>query len=330
VKHTDECDIFAVLGGYYQSLVLLHLLRAGVLDSLQERRTAENLALALDWQPGPLRACLDFLAETTGIIRRDRSRRYFTTLPCEQISGLVFQVEKFAGAYGRTAQYLPDILARGGPGGQNFVDRRSLARAFGSIADSSRGWVTALIIGARPSTLLDLGCGSGSLLVQLAKLDPEFRGIGVEASGSMCAMARRHVRKHSLRSRIEILHHDARLVEDLPDATALHAASLMNEMFKDGPSEAIEFLRRLKRRFGGRNIWLVDYYGRLGNGRVKSVRAVPHVLLHDLVQILSGQGMPPPDIKAWRSIYRAANCSLREVHEFSEAGLDWFVHRLRL
>jgi hypothetical protein len=55
-----------------------------------------------------------------------------------------------------------------------------------------------------------------------------------------------------------------------------------------------------------------------------------HAVLQDLVHVLSGQGVPPPDLKSWRMIYRAAACSLKKAHEFHEPGLDWFIHRVGL
>jgi SAM-dependent methyltransferase len=320
---TDFNSIGAIQG-YYQSLLLLHFTRSGVFERLRKSRTAEDLAQECDWQPDPLRSCLDFLAATTGLVRRDRKGRYKAILPPAH----VFEIEKFVGAYGQMADKLPDLLS-GKTTGRALVDHRSLARAFSSIADVSRGLVTAMIVGARPATLLDLGCGTGSLLVQLAKLDPGFHGIGIDASKPMCQAARKHASRNGVSSRVRIACQDARDVQRLPDADALHAASLFNEMFAHGSGEAITYLGKLKERFQGRDIWLVDYYGRLGLGGNTRASDVGHALLHDLVQVLSGQGVPPPDLKSWRAIYRAAGCKLVEAHEFSGSGLDWFIHRVR-
>jgi SAM-dependent methyltransferase len=220
-------------------------------------------------------------------------------------------------------------LAFTGFRGKRFLDSKAFVRAFAAGVDFSRGIVTALIVAAQPSNLLDLGCGSGSLLVELAKVDPAFQGIGIDSQRQMCALARRHIRNNSLDSRIRVLHLDARQVDRLPNAAALHASSLMNELFQDGPSEAVNYLKKLKRRFRNRDLWVVDYYGRLGINARDSGEQL-HGLLHDLIQVLSGQGIPPSNLKSWRSIYRSADCQLREVHEFSDAGIDWFVHRLRL
>ncbi len=321
-----DSNVITILAGYYQSIILLNFLRAGVFELLQNPITAQDLSVRVGWRYGKLRACLDFLAETTDFIRRDGRQRYHASYSVRQLRGLEFQVEKFAGAYGKTVRQLPDILTSKDELGKRTVDSRSLARAFAAGAAESRGMVTAFIVAARPKRLLDLGCGSGSLLVQLAKIDPEFRGIGIDSSRLMCTLARQHISRLSLQARIQIRKLDAREVERLPDADSLHAGSLMNEMFQSGSGEAVDYLKRLKRRYKGRDLWIVDYYARLGLNSGADL----HTLLHDLVQVLSGQGLPPKDIRQWRSIYKASNCHLREVHEFSDSGIRWFVHRLRL
>ena len=325
----NQRDVLSALNGYYQSLILLYLARTNLFEYLQQHRTIEDLALKCGCHPGPLRVCLEFLEETSGITKRDKRGLYYIALSSGQSKQLAFLVEKFIGAYGQTALNLPAVLANDHELRRALVDRKSLARAFTSVRDLSRGLVTAMIAGTRPSTLLDLGCGTGSLLVELAKLDPRFRGIGVDANRFMCTEARRHAKVHHVRTRVRIFCQDARDVQRLPDATALHGASLLNEMFANGADEAIEYLQKLRERFAGRDIWFVDYYGRLGAKRIDK-SAVPHSVLHDLIQVLSGQGIPPSDLKSWRAIYRAADCRLIEAHEFRDTGLDWFIHRVRL
>jgi hypothetical protein len=104
----------------------------------------------------------------------------------------------------------------------------------------------------------------------------------------------------------------------------------MNELFSRGPEEAIRFLQRLRGRFRGKDLWIVDYYGRLGIGRTTRKVGGGHGLLHDVVQILSGQGVPPATSKEWGKIYRSAGCRLIEAHDFGSADIEWFIHRVRL
>ena len=112
--------------------------------------------------------------------------------------------------------------------------------------------------------------------------------------------------------RVTLLHGDCRdvaaaLPAELRNRVDLiTASSLFNEMFADGPRLAIELLHRLGGLFPGRSLLIADYYGQLGECVVPSPRCG---LLHDLVQAVSGQGIPPPSFHRWLDIYRAANCT---------------------
>jgi SAM-dependent methyltransferase len=247
-----------------------------------------------------------------------------------EMQGLRFQVMKFAGAYGPTAARLDRSLESPAKG-RELVDRQSLARAFQGIKDSTRGWMAPMLLGAGVTSLLDLGCGTASLLIELAKIDSRFHGVGVDGDRHMCKLARADARAAGVSRRVKIVCADGRDLESLPDSRAIHASSLLNEFFAEGSSEAIRFLAQLKARFPGRDCWLVDYYGQLGHAPRSTVSAaVTHGMLHDLIQVLSGQGVPPPDLKSWRAIYRRSGVRLVEAHEFKEHGLTWFVHRIRL
>ena len=323
-------DPFPLLGGYYQSLLLYHFFDSGLFDLLAEPVTAEFAARRLGWRSHELALCLEFLRLTTGLVTCDRRKRFHLTLSEAQMRGLRFQVLKFTGAYGPTAEKLDRSLRDAGSG-SSLVNRRALADAFGAVKDVTRGSIVQMISEAGVSSLLDLGCGTGSLLVELARNDHQFRGIGVDGDRHMCRLARKSVRAHGVSERVRIIHEDGREVRAFPDASAIHAASLLNEFFADGTGEAaVRFLARLRRRYKQSDCWFVDYYGELGYGRGETGQQVTQAILHDLIQLLSGQGIPPPDLRSWLSIYRRAGVRLVEAHNFHEHGLNWFVHRVRL
>ena len=69
---------------------------------------------------------------------------------------------------------------------------------------------------------------------------------------------------------------------------ALHGRSILNQFFRDGPAEVIEFLRTLGRFFPGRLFFAVDYYSLLS--RLGGTNDNYDALLQDIAQILSGQG----------------------------------------
>jgi hypothetical protein len=151
----------------------------------------------------------------------------------------------------------------------------------------------------------------------------------------MCSEARLQIAHLNLRGKIKIIRADARKVDSAlaPSVRlkveAIHLGSLLNEFCAGDNSGVISFLRRLKRIFPSRLLFVVDYYGKLQRGRPVS-SAYRHTLLHDLIQEASSQGTPPPDLQSWLAIYDIANCTVESVSEGESDGIEWFLHIVRL
>jgi hypothetical protein len=73
----------------------------------------------------------------------------------------------------------------------------------------------------------------------------------------------------------------------------------------------------------------VDYYGKLT--RLKRVGLkYRHTQVHDLIQVLTAQGVPPRNLEGWTSIYRRAGCLFEHAYEGDSQGIEWFVHVVKL
>ena len=88
----------------------------------------------------------------------------------------------------------------------------------------------------------------------------------------------------------------------------------------------IAWLASLKSAFPGRTLLISDYYGGHPGGGQKPRK--PDIALHDFAQLISGQGIPPPNLKAWRKIYHMADCAM--VHAVEDRASSFFAHILRL
>ena len=75
----------------------------------------------------------------------------------------------------------------------------------------------------------------------------------------------------------------------------------------------------------GRALLVSDYYGCLGQ---RDGRWFPKTALHDFVQVISGQGVPPPNLESWQAIYADAGCGL--VHALEDDNASGFIHIVRL
>ena len=151
----------------------------------------------------------------------------------------------------------------------------------------------------------------------------------------MCASAVDLVAQQGLERQIRIFQSDVSKLDDhLRDderrnIEALHARSLLNEFFRFGSNDVIQLLKGLKRLFEGRSLIVVDYYGKLDRLRDYPLR-YRHTLIHDVAQVVSAQGVPPADIRAWAKLYRGAGCDIVHAYEGESDGIEWFIHRVTL
>jgi len=155
-------------------------------------------------------------------------------------------------------------------------------------------------------------------------------------SPNVADAARRHTAKQGFAERIEIIHGDVSELQQLisierrNDIDALAAVSVANTYFSGHPGRRIDdFFGTLQTLFPNRIMFICDYYGRLGKIHEEPER-FQRTLMHDLAQLVSGQGVPPPDLTAWQTIYDRTACTLIEAFESEHDGIRRFLHIIQL
>lgn len=303
------------------AVTALHDLR--VLAALEQARGAEDLARELRLDPIMLRGVLEYVAARTDLVRKLGGRFQVTGNYTSQSK---FLLDLYGLAFGSNAAQLGTLLRRPALA-RAAVDSSRHARAFAQVQESAVGALPAIIRQLGFNHLLDLGCGTASLLLQLAAPDRAFVGWGLEANPAMCQRARKRIRAAGLGQRVRVWQGDAFRPRSALPATvrtqvqSVVASQLANELFGTGSARAVTWLRQLHAILPGRPLLLCDYYGQLGT---RSRNVMREVLLHDYVQVISGQGVPPPSLKEWRAIYSAAGCRL--VHVMQDPATTLFVH----
>lgn len=324
---SDRISIADATEGFHIAALVRGLDELGVLDAMALPAVPADLAAAARADPRLLRLTLEYLAGRTNLVRREGECFVITS---EWNDYARAHVRQYVGAYGRLVLSSAAVLGdpETGPG---LVDHDQHARSY-SAAPTASGVVADLVRQLDLSPTLDLGSGTGAMLVELGVSDPDFVGWGVEKSKAMCDEARARIASHGLHDRVTVLQGDA--FESGPLASLQHfevrsitAISLLNELWggSDGQAAVAAWLRRLAEIFPGRALVVCDYFGRLGHV------APPWrswTALHDLVQTLSGQGVPPPDHDAWCEAYDQAGASL--LHMIEDQDLSFFVHLVRL
>ena len=312
------------------AVAVLHELN--LFEALEKPRTAAELARNHDCDLSILRGTLEYVAARTELLRKS-GQKFVVTRKYDPRAR--FLLDLYSGAYGHNASHLLELI-NDPASAADLVDRARHARAFAAVHGSPIAVLPDLIRQLGFNCLLDVGCGNGGLLLELAAGDPEFIGWGLEQNNAMCKLARARIGAAGVTERIKVIRGDCADLElSLPMKVkarvgAIRACNVVNEMFAGGPTRATTWLRNLRRVFPRRSLLLVDYYGRLGvKARPsESVTALRWTLLHDYAQLISGQGIPPSGLKEWRSIYRKAGCRL--VHVLEDQDTTRFIHILRL
>ncbi|MFN7779962.1 MAG: SAM-dependent methyltransferase [Betaproteobacteria bacterium] len=318
-----------------QALQLGHAVAAlhalGVMDALSIARRPEDLGRQFGLDAALLRGLLDHAARATDLVRR-QGRRYRRTRAWNREARCL--VGLYGLAFGTTAAQVQTLL-RHPARGPTLVDRRQHALVFanhdGARAATTLGVLPGLLRQLGLQRVLDLGCGPATLLIELARTDPAFRGWGVEANAGMQVAARAALRQAGVARRVRLLRGDARAIDTvLPpavaaDVQAVVASQFVNEMFGAGTTAVVDWLRRLRRVLPGRLLVLADYCGRLGSPLPAAGRLT---LVHDHAQLLSGQGVPPARRRDWAALYQAAGGRL--VLAMEDTHSTRFVHVVTL
>jgi hypothetical protein len=318
----ERLSTLDVVEGLHLGLAVSALHDLEVLAMLDEPRSAQAVAAKLDLDPQLLRGTLDYVAARTDLVSKADGRFAVTA---DYAGGARFLLDLYAGAYRPNAVRLARLLRQPSLA-PSVVDRGRRARAFENAGPRAVGVLLHIVRQLEFDHVLDIGCGPASLLVRLAQEDPQFAGWGLESNPTMRRAARAAIRGAGVGPRIKILAGDSRHL-DAPlsavvraEIRAVTASHVVNEMFGCGPEGAVSWLRGLRAALPGRPLLLSDYYGRLGTNASQQ----RETLLHDFVQLMSGQGVPPPGVAEWRAIYAQAGCRL--AHVIEDRSTTQFVH----
>lgn len=323
-----------VVEGFYCAHAVWALHRLGALSRLGAGAEPSELAHQLGCDATLLAALIEYVHQTTDLLDR-RGDHYRVAAPYRDYNAVGFHLDKFLGAYGPAVANVLDLL-RDPAQGHVLRNSNALAQAFTRLVAHRPSLTSRLLHTWDVTSLLDLGCGPGTLLVELAENEPTFRGWGVDSSPHMVEVASKRVALAGLDSRVRITQGDVRaldnaLAQQIATAkmSAAYGRSLLNEFFADGGGSATEVLTALRRLLPGGLLFVEDYYGHLTHCRSPDPTH-RHTLIQDLAQAVSGQGVPPPDLAGWAKIYAAAGCCLLKAYEGDNDGIRWFIHVLTL
>lgn len=180
-----------------------------------------------------------------------------------------------------------------------------LFRSFGSriVQESLRA--------SDARTVLDLGCGTGGMLLDLVLADPGLRGFGIDIAPDAIAYAERRADEKGVADRLSFVTADAFQPETWPDdilrtCDFYIAVGALHEHFRDGEGAVIDLMRRygdLLRRNENRILLLCE---------PEMTTASKADANFYLIHALTDQGFPRPR-GDWMTVIEASGLNCRRI-----------------
>lgn len=316
--------------GFYLVQIIDTFHKVGLLEALSNGANVPELAQRFGYAPDILSGLLDYVASRTSLLHRS-ANGYAMDADHADTRFALHILDQYAGAYGPCLAALPDILS-GHSRGDDLIDRSRHAAAFAwSDRTQVDPDVLRLLDQMQITTLLDIGCSTGGLIIEHALRHPDAQCIGLDTSAAATSTATERIAAEGLADRVQAVTGDLRDVETLLDprqreaVQCIVASNVLNAFFGDGNGTTIDAaLGALRQAFPRRFMVISDYYGTLGQPK-PSHAAGQRGLFHDAAQLLSGQGVPPGSADVWASILDRNCCTVVKAFEGEGGDVRRFI-----
>lgn len=303
----------------------------GVVTLIITPLKATQIAELTNTDESKLETILWYVSERTDFIYRMKNDHYCLNDKYKSYRNSGFWIDQYIGAYGISHIEIDNMLKKGSIKNR-YINDNYHALAYDRLDNIGMPFLFEMIKCMNVSTVMELGCGNGILLSMLAENNRAFFGVGIESNPFMHKKAEERMQKKGLSKQLVFLNGSAEYPEKFPEIITrttelIVAASLVNEFFSDSRNRIENWLIKMKKVFSGKTLMIADYYGRMQKDKFENNS---EVLLHDWIQFISGQGIPPADRLFWNKIYLKVGCKLIDVVESRESKIPYFVHLISL
>lgn len=307
--------LFDIIESYYAAHLLIHLNDKGVFKEPGKKRLIKSYFPNAD--------VFRFISTRTDILQPKDENSFIVNKKYGSYISSGFHIEKFLQAYGQfdTAAKQPSII----------IDEEKFAETYQHATpfNNPRAVLNFFSL-LQARTILDLGCGTGNLITQFCKQNKLNKAFGIDQNPHLNKVAAQLIKKNGLGRRAKIVNGTVTEFDEILDAATLqqvdvvYASSILNEFFYS-PAKLVKLLKKLAKIFRGKFMVVADYYGTF-HTREANNQDLQHNYVHDVMQVLTGQGVPPKDSRGWNEYYAKAKCKLVHVQEGNSGGINWFIH----
>lgn len=311
--------------GYAMSFILSSFHDTGVFDFLKDLspKSSKEISNKLKLNKEILESGLNFLVNADNSIVKDKNKMYKMT---EIGKKRIFSDQAMAMALGAVGAYhvlftnYTKTLKNELTYGKDFVrDGRLVAKSSVLTGRSNYPWVAEKLAELKVDTVVDLGCGSGDIIIDFCKRQNSFKGVGLDIDPTAIDVAKENVVKSGLQDRIELITGDmlepktySNKIISKGDKVAFNAIMALHEFLIDGDIAVINVLKKMKEEFPG-SYFILGEFNRCSDEEFSKIPIYErmHMLFYqEIIHGLTDQDLA--SLEKWKKIFHDSNVELIE------------------
>ena len=311
--------------GYAMSFLLSSFHDTGVFEFLKELKpkSSKEISEKLSLNKFILESGLNFLVNADNSIIKDKNSNYQMT---ELGKKRIFSDQAMAMALGAVGAYhvlltnFTSTMKNELVYGKDFIrDGRLVAKSSVLTGKANYSWVAQKISDLNVDTVVDLGCGSGDIIIDFCKRQNSFRGIGLDIDPEAIQLARENVKQNQLDDRIELITGDmldpstySKKISSKGEKVAFNAIMALHEFLINGEIAVVNVLKKMKQEFPG-SYFILGEFNRCTDEEFSKIPLYEkmHMLFYqEIIHGLTDQDLASLD--TWKKIFKEADVELVE------------------
>ena len=311
--------------GYAMSFLLFAFHDNGVFDEIKNNtsRNSDQISKKLGLNKKVLESGLNFLVNSDNSILKDVKGNYKMSetgkkrLYSDQARAMSIGA---IGAYHTLLTNYSSMLKNEITYGKDFVrDGRLVAISSVLTGKSNYSWVAKKFKDLKVDTVIDLGCGSGDIIIDFCKRHNSFNGIGLDIDPAAIKVAEENVKQNNLNSRIELITGDmlepktySHKITSKGDKVAFNAIMALHEFLRDGEEAVINILKKMKKEFPG-SYFILGEFNKCSDNEFQQIPIYDrmHMLFYqEIIHGLTNQGLASLD--EWKEMFKKSDVELVE------------------
>ena len=311
--------------GYAMSFLLFSFHDTGVFDELKNNSSisSSEISKKLGLNNKVLESGLNFLVNADNSITKDEKGNYQLTtigekrLYSDQATAMSLGA---VGAYHTLLTNYSAMLKNKITYGKDFIrDGRLVAISSVLTGRANYSWVAQKFNDLKVDTVVDLGCGSGDIIIDFCNKHKSFNGIGLDIDPTAVKVAQENVKKNNLESRIELIVGDmlnpktySNKISSKGEKVAFNAIMALHEFLRDGKQAVVDVLIKMKKEFPG-SYFILGEFNKCTDSEFQNIPIYErmHMLFYqEIIHGLTDQGLASLD--EWKEMFKAADVELLE------------------